>query len=269
MPLDAVTVTRISGGLQRLIDLQVNEQIDGPPPAPGEPPWALDGIEVLANDLNSSSLDSQASASLRDLARSLRGGTRGGYRTLGVDEHRRLRYVVLSARAVIYEKIARRNFSDRTPTDGTWDYSRLRDEGAKVLFASDFPLFALPTLVREDFDAAATCLLVSVPTGAAMLSLRATEGMVRHVHAKLCPPREDRSTDWAKLAEDIVAWAKTNQRDARGLEHHLGLVRVFRNQAQHPDRTYPLREAQNTVTAASSLVEKLYELTTADPPATR
>lgn len=165
---------------------------------------------------------------------------------LQADEERRLKIIVGKLRALAEDEFGRARLVDLTPDDGTLDYSTLNSRGVSALVDDRGLLDQLPDDTRADLEDAVRALARGIPTGAAMLALRAAEGMVRHTHSRLhaAPGQKD---DWFNLADEIVKVLPEGRAETRALEAYLSFLRNERNRAQHPGTRFTTREGERAV----------------------
>lgn len=228
----------------RVGDIVAHQSPRGTPPPDG-PVLLLVGSMI--HELEMFQLFPRELGDLIEVQRSLRNNRNGGIiRPLQADEERRLKMAVGRVRALAETELGRIHLFDFTPEDGTLDYGRVGSQGATTLVDDPHVLEALPPETRADLDDSVNALSRGLPTAAAMLALRAAEGIVRQTHARLgaaAPSRED----WFNFADEIVKVLPKETAETSALSGYLTFMRSERNRAQHPGARFTTREAEQAV----------------------
>lgn len=192
--------------------------------------------------------------------------------TLQANDLPDLAQAIARVEALVQSSVRERNFIETRPTTGLLDYSKLLASGAKGLFRDEKIVNELPSMVRDDLEDAVRCLAYNIPTASVMIALRATEGMLRHAQTILFRTKTleapQSSSSWAKLQEDVSAGLARTGVAMLELEGYLNFMRTIRNQAEHPDKRFNIKEAEDVLIHAQyaiSEVEKLLELVPFSP----
>jgi hypothetical protein len=143
-----------------------------------------------------------------------------------------------------------RPFAEVVPKGGIFDYPLLRREGLRVLVNDPAPLLAGPAAVLQDLNGALKALAFDIPTGAAMIALRGTEGIVRHTYERIFAA-PSAAKDWFDLAKEITDDQRKKGADPGKVEGYLTYLKKVRNSAQHPGREFSIREAEDALTDAA------------------
>lgn len=160
--------------------------------------------------------------------------------TLDEADRRRLRTLIERIEAVVTEDLTRRNFAELTPLEGVLDYRRLLSQGAKGLLAEGGK--EPPLIVTHDLDEAIKCLSYGAATASVMIGLRAVEGMVRELHHSVTGKKSTET--WAELLDEVDEDLKNKGEQPPLLLGYLDYIRKVRNEADHPDKVFTVREAE-------------------------
>lgn len=158
---------------------------------------------------------------------------------LDAEDHGRLSTLIKRIETVVTEDLTRRNFAELTPLEGVLDYKRLLSEGAKGLLASGKEP---PAIVIHDLEEAIRCLSYGAPTASVMIGLRAVEGMVRELHRIITGKKSTKA--WAQLLAEVEGDLKMKGEQPPLLLGYLDYIRDVRNKADHPDKMFTVKEAE-------------------------
>lgn len=159
---------------------------------------------------------------------------------LDVAHQLRLKRLMERIEAVVIQELDRRNVAELTPLEGILDYKKLLSEGAKGLLVGGAR--ETPSIVTRDLSEAIRCLSCGAPTASVMMGLRAVEGMVRELHRIITGKKSTKA--WAKLLEEVEEELKNKGEQPLLLLGYLDYIRDIRNKADHPDKVFTLREAE-------------------------
>ena len=173
---------------------------------------------------------------------------------LSNEDYSRLSRVIERLDAVLTKEISDRNFSESRPATGLLDYSKLLAEGVSAFFDEEVRR-RLPEIVVHDLQESITCLAYGASTAAVMISLRAVEGMLREVCARMGVDVSRKN--WYGLLESLKSELEGRGRRDVELLGYLDYLRNVRNQADHPDKVFTQREAEDTVMHAQYAVRHL------------
>lgn len=140
-------------------------------------------------------------------------------------------------------------------TRGIINYPTLIDEGPRFFFAKTSIWNKLSTVSKKDLQDAGLCLLSGIPTPVVMLCLRVVEGVFRKYYKKKTGKKVD-GKRWVNCIYDLRGKSNVNQT----LIGHLDFVRKYeRNPAQHPDKRFSQRQAENIFLRGAEIIEEMYE----------
>jgi hypothetical protein len=182
---------------------------------------------------------------------------KGGHRKLDEADKKELTREMDRVEALFQETIRDRNFSETTPTTGLLDYRKLLADGLMGLFRDEKVVEALSPTVADDMSDAVRCLAFNIPTPSVMIALRATEGMLREIYALFTkkPPES-----WSKTSELLFSKLKEMQIDTAGIEGYLSHIRTIRNSAEHPEKRFNLKEAEDLLINSQYAIVELLKL---------
>lgn len=124
--------------------------------------------------------------------------------------------------------------------------------GGATIFVGD-AWWRLSNIAQHDLNAAALCLLVGAWTPAVMISFRATEEALRRYYAsKTGEAAVDMS--WKQIVDVLLKRDDVRKTFAQYLDY----IREARNAAEHPDRIFDAREAQEVFIQSCGVVAKVY-----------
>jgi len=169
---------------------------------------------------------------------------------------KKLALVVERIEASLKQEISRRNFAELTPVDGMLNYNKLLSEGLRNLLGETAR--KLPKIVSQDLEEAIKCLSYGAPTASVMIGLRAVEGMLKQVHTNLSGDESKKM--WKQLLEGIQQDLKAKGIEESPLFGYLDYVRGVRNQADHPDRTFTLLEAEQLFMHAIHIIMEVEKM---------
>lgn len=175
-----------------------------------------------------------------------------------LDEIDRTRLTRLTGRieAVVTETLAQRNFAELTPLEGILDYKKLLSEGAKGLLAESGK--EAPPITIHDLDEAIKCLSYGAPTASVMIGLRAVESMVRELHHSVTGRRSTKA--WADLLDEVDKDLKNRGEQPPLLFGYLDYIRDVRNKADHPDKVFTSREAEQIFMHVIYTIQEIQKL---------
>jgi hypothetical protein len=114
----------------------------------------------------------------------------------------------------------------------------------------------LPALSAFDLLEAATCIAFERPTAAAFHTVRATEGVLRHLYASVVKQKRIAKPWLWKAMTDDLSKPSRRKRPLRATLDHLDSIRAnFRNPTQHPEKVYDSEEAQNLFAQCLAVIE--------------
>jgi hypothetical protein len=142
--------------------------------------------------------------------------------------------------AVVTQELLERNFAELTPLEGILDYRKLLSEGTKGLLIKSGK--EPPTIVIHDLEETIKCLSYGAPTASVMIGLRAVEGMVRELHQIITGKKSNKA--WANLIDAVEKDLENKGEQPPLLLGYLNYIRDVRNKADHPDKVFTLREAE-------------------------
>lgn len=112
-------------------------------------------------------------------------------------------------------------------------------------------------ITKHDLEEASKCILLSAPTAAAMLLLRAVEGVLREYYKKKSGKDVKDSPgflDWSDILKELGCLPLPN----RGLLDHLNYLRLnLRNPSSHPDKIFTSKEAENLFGTVVNTIEEM------------
>jgi hypothetical protein len=177
------------------------------------------------------------------------------------------RVAVEKVQSVYAMELQRRDFAEPVLPQGGMNYLALRERKTGVFFPNGIPS-EVPALTKEDLDFAIDCLVAGLPTPAAMVALRAAEGMLRATYRRLTGSDPAAKAGWGAVEEGLVAHVRPGHASlGDSLEHHLAMVRRIRNEAEHPQVSYSQLMAENAVNQAVFLIQTLAQAKGILPPA--
>ena len=100
----------------------------------------------------------------------------------------------------------------------------------------------IPIISLSDVDEAIRCLSYGAPTASVMMGLRAVEGMVRELHSRITGKESTKA--WAQLIDEVEEDLKSRGEQPLLLLGYLDYIRDVRNKADHPDKVFTVREAE-------------------------
>lgn len=171
-------------------------------------------------------------------------------------DHRQLRTLIERIEAVVTEALSRRSFAELTPLEGILDYKKLLSEGVGGLLGEGFK--ETPLLVLGDIEEAIKCLSYGAPTASVMMGLRAVEGMVRELHYVITGKKSKKG--WAQLIDEVEEDLKSKGEQPPLLLGYLDYMRDVRNKADHPDKVFTVREAEQIFMNAIYTVQEILKL---------
>lgn len=183
--------------------------------------------------------------------------SKGYYRNLDQHDYEELSNAIDRIEALIQEVIKERNFAETTPTTGLLNYRKLLAQGIEGLFRGDEAVEALPEIVAEDINDAIRCLAFDIPTPSVMISLRATEGMLRETYELFF---KKTAGPWSETSTELFSKLKEMQIDTAGIEGYLSHIRTIRNSAEHPEKRFSLKEAEDLLMNAQYAIVELLKL---------
>jgi len=140
-------------------------------------------------------------------------------------------------------------------TKGRINYLSLIDEGARFFFEKKKNWNKLSVIAKEDLENAGDCLLSDIPTPSVMLCLRVVEDVFRKYYRRKTKKEVD-GKRWVECVDDLKKRYNVNQT----LVGHLDFIRKYgRNPAQHPDKRFSDREAENIFLRCIEVIEEMYE----------
>lgn len=111
----------------------------------------------------------------------------------------------------------------------------------------------LPDICKSDLTDASKCILLNIPTPAAMVTLRAIEKIIR-TYYEYKTNNEPGKKSLATLIDELSQRNDIN----KSLIGFLDYIREQRNAAQHPEKIFTPREAERTFTTSVDIIEEIY-----------
>ena len=175
---------------------------------------------------------------------------------LDSEDRTRLRRQIEKIEAVVTDTLTRRNFAELTPLEGVLDYKKLLSEGAKGFLTEGDK--EPPSVVIHDVDEAIKCLSYGAPTASVMIDLRAVEGMVKELHRTITGKKS--AKPWAQLLDEVEKDIKSKGEQPPLLLGYLDYIRDVRNKADHPDKVFTLREAEQIFMHVIYTIQEIQKL---------
>jgi len=185
--------------------------------------------------------------------------SKGYYRKLDEPDHTSLLDAINRIEALMEETLRERDFSETMPIVGLLNYKRILAQGPGALFGDAETLEALPKIVIMDITDAIRCVAYGIPTPSVMISLRATEGMLREVYATFFKKQTD--SPWSEISDELFKKLKDGGVETAGIEGYLSHIRNVRNSAQHPDKRFSPTEAEDLLINSKYAIVELLKLT--------
>jgi hypothetical protein len=151
--------------------------------------------------------------------------------------------MVNTTRGSLFHEISQRNLVEIGPTEGLLDYRKLLSSGVAALGDPNLTN-QLPQIVKEDLGDAIKCLAFGLSTPAAMIALRATEGMLRQAVTVLTGTTG--GEPWTEVLKTLTNYLHSAAIESNELSGYLTHLRKVRNSADHPEARFKLREAEDT-----------------------
>lgn len=158
--------------------------------------------------------------------------------------------------AVVTQELIGRNFAELTPLEGILDYKKLLSEEAKGLLAESGK--EPPKVVIHDLEETIKCLSYGAPTASVMIGLRAVEGMVRELHKTITGKKSTKA--WANLIDEVETDLKNKGEQPPLLLGYLNYIRDVRNKADHPDKVFTQREAEQIFMHVVYTIQEIQKL---------
>lgn len=258
IPLTAVAVYRLAQFteyLRRVKNYDVVVYEDGSYEKYGQK-LILSSMLALENELNRYQLAKPEAEALSALSRDFQNKYCRAKPNIEDADAKKLVLIAERIEVAIRKEITRRNFGELTPVQGMLNYNRLLSEGLPSLLGDT--AWKVPKIVKQDLEEAIKCLSYGAPTASVMIGLRAVEGMLGEVHTSLTGDKSRKV--WKQLLEGIRQDLKTKGIENSPLFGYLDYVRDVRNKADHPDRTFTLREAEELFMHAIHIIREVEEL---------
>lgn len=133
---------------------------------------------------------------------------------------------------------------------------KLLDDVGGLFMASVFD--RLPEIAREDLTDAGRCIAFDLPTPAASMLLRATEGVLGHFYCSCVRQRNKRIRElmWGGMLRHLQE-LKTNRPSNQLLNELDQLRQYYRNPTQHPKRRYTLDEVQDVFSLCVNVINQM------------
>lgn len=141
-------------------------------------------------------------------------------------------------------------------TDRRFDVEKLLNEVGAFFSRGVFE--CLPRIAQWDFVEAGKALAFNVPVGAAMLSFRACEAVLRGYYYLLRHTKPEPRLTFGQLRRELESWDKAPQRYSHTLDY-LGNVVSLRNRTMHPQRRYVIEEAESLFRICASVCAPMIE----------
>ncbi len=171
-------------------------------------------------------------------------------------DYEQLRRSMEVIEAVVLQDLLGRDFAELTPLEGILDYKKLLSEGAKGLLAEGRE--KVPTIVVHDLDESIKCLSYGASTASVMMGLRAVEAMVRELHHIITGKTSNKA--WAQLIDEVEKDLKAKGEQPPLLLGYLDYIRDVRNKADHPDRVFTVREAEQIFMHVVYTIQEIQKL---------
>ncbi len=112
-------------------------------------------------------------------------------------------------------------------------------------------------ITKHDLEEASKCILLSAPTAAATLLLRAVEGILREYYKKKSGKDVkdvNGFLDWGDILRELNTLPLPN----RGFLDHLNYLRLnLRNPVSHPEKIFTSKEAENLFGTVVNTIEEM------------
>lgn len=125
-------------------------------------------------------------------------------------------------------------------------------KGLRQFVGNDI-LNKLSNVAKNDLENAMRCIMHGISTPAAMVSLRASEEVVR-AYYKYKTEQEPGKITWKEILDQLLERNDVN----RTLIGHLNYIREKRNQAEHPDKIFDQFEAETTFQTVVNAIRDIY-----------
>jgi hypothetical protein len=158
--------------------------------------------------------------------------------------------------AVVIQELLGRNFAELTPLEGILDYKKLLSEEAKGLLIEGGK--EPPKVVIHDLEETTKCLSYGAPTASVMIGLRAVEGMVRELHQTITGKKSTKA--WANLIDEVEKDLKNKGKQPPLLLGYLKYIKDVRNKADHPDKVFTQREAEQIFMHVVYTIQEIQKL---------
>jgi ribosomal protein S17E len=107
-------------------------------------------------------------------------------------------------------------------------------------------------LAKQDLDDALRSILSSLPTQAAMISLRVAESIAREYYKKITG-NDPTNKGWKKILDEL----KESKKVKNSILGYLDCLRHIRNKAQHPVKRFTQEESERLLLKIKDLLEEL------------
>jgi hypothetical protein len=96
------------------------------------------------------------------------------------------------------------------------------------------------------------------PTASVMIGLRAVEGMVRELHQTITGKKSTKA--WANLIDEVEKDLKNKGKQPPLLLGYLKYIKDVRNKADHPDKVFTQREAEQIFMHVVYTIQEIQKL---------
>jgi hypothetical protein len=190
----------------------------------GDRGFVLHALNVLVEALERFDVLTDEIPYLKSLASDLRKKyVKGSKRKLDSEDAEEIEGIAVELQAKFRETMVRRDFREIRPSSGRFDYSKLLKSGIHGFFSTDV-IEKLPRRVVEDLEDALKSLAYDLPTPSVMISLRATEGILRSSYQEITGhPSGERN--WNDISEALFEALKKMNVNNAGMEGYLSHIR--------------------------------------------
>lgn len=147
----------------------------------------------------------------------------------------------------------------RLYTCGSLNFDLLKN-GSKEFF-TDEVWNKLPKISKNDLDESAKCIICQIPTASAMISLRATEDVLREYY-KYKTKQKVGKKGWKNIIDELLSEdspGNLKYKVNKSLMGHLDYIRDNkRNVAEHPDKIFSQREAEGIFFQVVNTIIEIY-----------
>lgn len=184
-----------------------------------------------------------------------------GNKQIDLEDAKALADLITTISALFYNLLRERDFYEIKIAIGRLDYKRLLNGGANILFDDQVLLNELSreNIVIGDINDAIFCIANNKPTPAVMLSLRAVEGMLRHIYKRIKNKSPEGMT-WDPIQKEIMSAIMSTGGRVKEIDGYLNYLKDRRDDAAHPTKRFTLTEAEDTIMQAQRAISELNKI---------